>query len=402
MTSAKLEVRNLTKRFGATTVVEDLCFSVDEGELFCLLGPSGCGKSTTLRMIAGLVAPSEGAVLFDGDAVTDEPPYRRDSSMVFQSWALFQHRSVRENVEFGLKMDGVGAEERKRIALEWLDLVDLADHADKAVTALSGGQKQRVALARSLAIEPDILLLDEPLSNLDKRLRESLQLEIKTLQEELEKTMIYVTHNQHEAFSLADRIAIMEDGDLAQVGTPDELNSDPQSVFIEEFLGDTNFYTAIASPASNGSISLETDLGIDMRFPPTSVIDGRETIMCSIRPDSIVVDDGSRAVGTPDQDPPGRDSSDREDSPISSEQYAISGVVEDRRIYPGSLVQYDVDVNGQLLTVDSHDRDGSSIARGDTIHLAFDQKDVFVFGADGSRLRFETSTKDRSSNLQWT
>jgi len=218
-----VEVQSITKRFGEVLAVDDVSFSVEEGEFVTLLGPSGCGKTTTLRMIAGLESPSEGTIHIDGADVTSQPPYERDIGMVFQDYALFPHKTVGENVGFPLKMRGVPQAERRERVAEALELVRLPGTIDRDTDQLSGGQQQRVALARAIVYEPDVLLMDEPLSALDRVLRQQMRVELKRLQQEVGITTIYVTHDQMEAFSLSDRVFVLEDGELAQEGAPRHL-----------------------------------------------------------------------------------------------------------------------------------------------------------------------------------
>jgi ABC-type Fe3+/spermidine/putrescine transport system ATPase subunit len=236
-----LRLDAIEKRFGETTAVTNLSLEVAPGELLTLLGPSGCGKTTTLRMIAGFETPTAGRILLDGRDITKLPPQKRGFGMVFQNYALFPHLDVFENVAFGLKGQGTPRAEIVRRVQEALALVDLAGYGKRKVQQLSGGQQQRVALARALAPEPRILLLDEPLSNLDASLRERTRAELRTLLERLGITAIFVTHDQEEAFDLSDRIAIMEGGRLQQLGTPEALYRQPANPFVATFLGRANF-----------------------------------------------------------------------------------------------------------------------------------------------------------------
>lgn len=236
-----LRLEGVTKRFGETTAVADLTLEVAPGELLTLLGPSGCGKTTTLRMIAGFETPTSGRILLDGKEITRLPPQRRGFGMVFQNYALFPHLDVFENVAFGLKGRGLARAEIGRRVEEALALVDLEGYGRRKVQQLSGGQQQRVALARALAPEPRIILLDEPLSNLDAALRERTRAELRSLLERLGITAIFVTHDQEEAFELSDRIAIMQGGTLQQVGTPELLYLQPVNPFVATFLGRANF-----------------------------------------------------------------------------------------------------------------------------------------------------------------
>lgn len=234
---ATVELRALSRAFGTTTALDGLCLSVRPGELLALLGPSGCGKTTALRMLAGFEHPDSGQVLVDGKDVTSIPAHRRDAGMVFQSYSLFPHLSAADNVAFGLKMRKVGAAERRTRAAELLELVGLPDHGRRFPHQLSGGQQQRVALARALALRPRVLLLDEPLSALDAKVRTNLREEIRRLQRELGITTLFVTHDQEEALSMADRVAVMNAGRLEQCAAPAELYDHPATAFVAEFVG---------------------------------------------------------------------------------------------------------------------------------------------------------------------
>lgn len=235
-----IELKNLSKAYGKTTVVEHLNLSVREGEILCLLGASGCGKTTTLQMIGGFLKPDEGSVIIDGEDVTGLPPERRPVSTVFQSYALFPHKTVLENVTYGLKFNGYRRQEARERGMEYLKIVGLADYAKARIQQLSGGQQQRVALARALVVNPKVVLLDEPLSNLDAKLRVKLREELRELQRTLGMTMIFVTHDQEEAMVLADQIGIMNEGRLVQVGTPEEVYNRPADAFVMNFLGTAN------------------------------------------------------------------------------------------------------------------------------------------------------------------
>ena len=237
---ASLTVEKLTKRFGASLAVDHLDLAVREGELVALLGPSGCGKTTTLRMVAGFLPPTSGRVLFDQEDVTRLPAYRRSTGMVFQSYALFPHMTAAQNVGFGLEMRNLGAAEREAKVAEALKLVRLAHLAARLPRELSGGQQQRVALARALVISPRLFLLDEPLSNLDAKLRAEVRIEIRALQQRLGLTTLLVTHDREEALTMADRLVVMEGGRVRQVGSPRELYDAPQDAFVADFVGRCN------------------------------------------------------------------------------------------------------------------------------------------------------------------
>ena len=237
---ATLEFRGLRRTFGTTTALDGLDLSLKPGELLALLGPSGCGKTTALRMVAGFETPDSGEVLVDGVDVSGTPAHRRDVGMVFQSYSLFPHLSAADNVAFGMRMQGAPAAKRRARAQELLELVGLPTQGARYPRQLSGGQQQRVALARALALEPRVLLLDEPLSALDAKVRQSLREEIRRLQLELGITTLFVTHDQEEALSMADRVAVMRDGRLEQCATPEELYNNPATPFVAGFVGTMN------------------------------------------------------------------------------------------------------------------------------------------------------------------
>jgi putative spermidine/putrescine transport system ATP-binding protein len=286
---ADLVLSGLSRRFGADFAVSGVDLAVADGEAVVLLGPSGCGKTTVMRMVAGIVTPDSGTVAIAGRDVTDLPPERRNVGLVFQSYALFPHMTVAGNVGFGLKMRGVrGREAADRVA-RVLDLVELSALAGRHPRQLSGGQQQRVALARALVTEPDILLLDEPLSNLDALLREQLREEIRALQRRLAVTMLYVTHDQKEAMAVADRVVVMSDGRIKEVGRPVDLYRRPRERFTAEFLGQTNIVAVVASAGR-----LTTAWGERLEAE-AAVGDGPALV--SVRPEDIVV--------VPDPDGPG-------------------------------------------------------------------------------------------------
>jgi ABC-type Fe3+/spermidine/putrescine transport system ATPase subunit len=241
---AEVTLRGLTKRFDDVVAVDSVDLQVDAGEFMSLLGPSGCGKTTTLRLIAGFELPNEGSILIGGDDVARLPPYRRDVNTVFQSYALFPHLKVLDNVAYGLKQRGLSKEQRHDRARSMLELVRLPEVEERKPKQLSGGQQQRVALARALVMEPKVLLLDEPLGALDLKVRRQLQIELKRIQATVGVTFVYVTHDQEEALAMSDRVAVMNDGRIEQVGTPREIYDSPASPFVADFIGETNFIEA--------------------------------------------------------------------------------------------------------------------------------------------------------------
>ena len=244
MASGEVQLLGLTKRFDDQVAVDAIDARIEAGEFFSLLGPSGCGKTTTLRMIAGFVRPTEGRILLDGADVGSVPPHQRNVHTVFQNYALFPHLNVFDNVGFGLRRRKVGREEVRRRVHDALTLVELGGLAERKPQQLSGGQQQRVALARALVLRPAVLLLDEPLGALDAKIRKQLRLELKSLQEEVGITFVFVTHDQEEALSMSDRVAVMNGGRIEQIGTPAAVYEDPASVFVADFLGISNLMDA--------------------------------------------------------------------------------------------------------------------------------------------------------------
>src|SRR3954467_8364588 len=245
---AYLELDRVAKQFGAQTVVDDFSLAVGKGEFVSFLGPSGCGKTTTLQMIAGFLDPTRGAIRLQGKDLTAIHPAKRGLGIVFQSYALFPHMTAAENVAFGLEMRGVPRAERETRVRDVLAMVGLAGYEGRHPRRMSGGQQQRVALARALVIKPDVLLLDEPLSNLDAKLREGMQIELRQIQRNLGTTTVLVTHDQTEAMALSDRIVVMNAGRVEQIGTPQETYERPASAFVSQFLGKTNEFAATVDP----------------------------------------------------------------------------------------------------------------------------------------------------------
>ncbi len=231
-----LEVKGLKKSFGEKKIVDDLSFSLDKGKLMCILGSSGCGKTTTLNMIGGFLKKDSGSIVLDGEEISEKEPEERPVTTVFQSYALFPHMTVLENVTYGLKFKGIKKEKAKELGYKYLEMTGMTEYADVRIQRLSGGQQQRVALARALVIEPKLCLLDEPFSNLDAALREKLRFELKRLQRDLKMTMIFVTHDQEEAMILSDKMAIMEQGVFVQCDTPKAIYDAPASDFVRDFL----------------------------------------------------------------------------------------------------------------------------------------------------------------------
>ena len=286
MVSIKTE--NITKRFGEVIALDDVTLTVNPGELFFLLGPSGCGKTTLLRHIAGFYEPDAGRILFDGEDITRLPPHKRNTGMVFQSYALWPHMTVAGNVAFGLEERRIPRREIKDRVARALSDVRMADYAGRKIAQLSGGQQQRVALARALVIRPRCLLLDEPLSNLDAKLRLEMRGEIRRVCKESGLTAVYVTHDQKEALSIADRMAVMENGRIVQTGTPEEVYDKPRTRTVADFIGETNFLAGRVIEAADGRVRTKTAHGIfegvpgDPAWRPPPGAD----VLLSIRPEA--------------------------------------------------------------------------------------------------------------------
>ena len=282
-----LEVRNVSKRFGGTVAVDDVSFDVHDGEFLFLIGPSGCGKTTTLRMIGGYERATSGEIAIRGRVVNDVPLEKRNIGMVFQSYALFPHMTVTRNVEYGLRMRKLPASERRARVGEVLDLVELSDLGERYPAQLSGGQRQRVALARVIAYEPDILLLDEPLANLDKRLRDVMRVELKKLQEKVGITTVYVTHDQEEALTMADRLIVMEGGRMLQIGSPKALYNSPGTAFVATFLGETSSFRGVVESDREGVAHVVMDDGFQATFRHREDVSVGDRVMVSIRPEAV-------------------------------------------------------------------------------------------------------------------
>ena len=282
-----VELRNVTKRFGAVVAVADVSLTVRAGEFLTLLGPSGCGKTTLLRLIAGFETPDTGAVLLGGTDVTTVPPHRRDVNQVFQSYALFPHLNVRENIAFGLRMQRIASAEIAKRVSGVIALVSLGGCEERKPHQLSGGQRQRVALARALAPRPAVLLLDEPLAALDARLRQAMQLELKRLQRQVGTTFVFVTHDQEEALTMSDRIALVNRGRIEQLGSVQEIYHRPATAFAAEFIGQANLCEAELLRRENGVARLRVAGGIELNIAGGTWPDGAARGQISIRPEKI-------------------------------------------------------------------------------------------------------------------
>ena len=329
-----IEFRNITKRFGPVTAVDDVSLSIAEGEFFALLGPSGCGKTTLLRMLAGLETPTSGQVLIDGQDVTLAPPHRRPVNMVFQSYAIFPHLTVLGNIEYGLRMEGVAKPERRERAEAALALVQLSGHGDRMPDQLSGGQRQRVALARAIVKRPRVLLLDEPLSALDAKLRDELRFELSALQSRLGMTFVMVTHDQDEALALATRCAVMHKGALMQAATPAQLYEFPASRLVADFIGSVNLFEGkVIEDAPDHAVIDLPEIGVKAWLDHATGKAGTGPIWLALRPEKMELHKRSEGRGPPDLEgtPPGYN--------------VVKGVIMDIA-YLGSQSLYDVRLDG--------------------------------------------------------
>jgi iron(III) transport system ATP-binding protein len=321
--AVEVRITDLVKTFGSLTAVDQVTLTVAPGELFFLLGPSGCGKTTLLRSVAGFHQPESGAVFIGDRDVTRLPPHARDTGMVFQSYALWPHLTVAENVAFGLKVRRRPRPEIRRRVAEALERVHMADRAAARPNQLSGGQQQRVALARALVIEPQCLLLDEPLSNLDAKLRLEMRLEIRRICKQAGLTAIYVTHDQKEALSIADRLAVMRAGRIEQVGTPREVYRHPGNTFVAGFIGEANFLAGRVVEARAGRVQVETSVGrLEATATRANPVSGAEVTLC-IRPEAVQF----AATGAPAEN-------------------LIEGTLR-QTVYQGEVAQHELELDGR-------------------------------------------------------
>jgi putrescine transport system ATP-binding protein len=294
-----IRIENVTKRFGEFTAVDDVSLEIHEREFFSLLGPSGCGKTTLMRMLAGFEQPTHGRITLAGKDLSGVPPYDRPTNMMFQSYALFPHMSVADNIAFGLKMDRMPKAEISARVAEMLRLVKLEPFAGRKPHQLSGGQRQRVALARAVAKRPKVLLLDEPLGALDKKLREETQFELMDIQVELGITFVIVTHDQEEAMTMSDRIAVMNHGKLVQVGPPGEIYEQPNSRYVADFIGDINILDGTVMARSGAALELAGEGGVPLRVETTEPVAPDQPVHVAVRPEKMRISLDAPAEGTP-------------------------------------------------------------------------------------------------------
>ena len=342
----------VSKRFGGVTAVDRLTLDIHASEFFALLGPSGCGKTTLLRMLAGFGQPDEGRILLDGEDISNMPPYERPVNMMFQSYALFPHLTVSGNIAFGLKQEGMARADIRRRVEELLSLVRLDEHGKRYPHQLSGGQRQRVALARSLAKRPKVLLLDEPMAALDKKLREDTQFELTRLQEQLGTTFIIVTHDQEEAMTVADRIAVMNRGRLMQVAPPSEIYERPNSCWVADFIGDVNLLEGLVQAADASAVVITDGSGQRFRFSPSDGVSSGMKVSIAIRPEKLSI-----AASQP-----------------GAQENCLSGTVSDIA-YRGNALLYRVRASSgaefKVSVMNTRRLAGMPVGKGDQVWLTF-------------------------------
>lgn len=355
MATCDVEFRNVSKHFGDFIAVDRVDLQVEKGEFLTLLGPSGCGKSTTLRMIAGFLHPTEGEVLIAGEVMGTRPAYRRDSSMVFQDYALFPHMSVFENVGFGLKERRASRQAIEEKVGLMLEVVGLSAFGDRRPGQLSGGQQQRVALARSLVLEPTVLLLDEPLGALDLKMRQHMQVELKNLQERVGVTFIYVTHDQEEALVMSDRIAVMNHGRIEQIGPSHELYENPRTRFVADFIGETNLMAGKVETLSRETVSVAAG-GLTVVGRRPAEIGAGDAVHVSVRPEKVR--SGGECRGC--------------------ETTTVGEIVD--VVYKGSVIRYELRLkSGAHLAYDEQTKHHSRrFAIGDTLEVGWAAGDAMV------------------------
>ena len=295
---AFISIQKVSKHFGSVKAVDQIDLDIVKGEFFALLGPSGCGKTTLLRMLAGFEAPTLGEIFIDGQATAAVPPYERPVNMVFQNYAIFPHLNVQQNIAFGLRKDKLSRDEKNRMVQDALALIKLEGYGGRGAHELSGGQRQRVALARALIKRPKVLLLDEPLGALDKKLREQMQIELRQLQKSVGITFVFVTHDQEEALTMSDRIAVMSDGHVLEVGSPEDLYERPQTRFVADFLGTMNFFEGqVKGREGDGLVVDAARLGTVKTAEGAQRFSEGDRVVVAIRPENIQLSTGANGSG---------------------------------------------------------------------------------------------------------
>lgn len=296
--SVSINIENVTKRYGNNTVIPNLSLNIKNGEFFTILGPSGCGKTTILRMIAGFNSIESGIIKFDNEIINDIPAYKRNIGMVFQNYAIFPHLTVRENIEYGLKLRKLSKDEIKNKVDNILNIVKIEEYQNKLPEILSGGQQQRVALARAIVISPNVLIMDEPLSNLDAKLRIEMRNVIKDIQKQIGITTVYVTHDQEEALAVSDRIAIIKEGNIQQIGSPIDIYSRPYNVFVSTFIGNSNIFKCVIKKSNEKiEIIFKSGLSLDMTgLIDSSIINNGDEVIAAVRPEEFITNNNDNSI----------------------------------------------------------------------------------------------------------
>lgn len=359
-----VKVRDLRKEFGDVVAVEGADFEIEEGEFVSILGPSGSGKSTILRMLAGFESPTSGSIEILGEEVVTKAPFERDVNMVFQNLALFPHLTVAKNIEYGLKQRGVPKEEREVRTADMLEMVDLAGYGERDIDQLSGGEQQRVALARALVNEPSVVLFDEPLASLDRKLRQHMQFELQQIQEETGITFLYVTHDQEVAMSVSDRMIVLNEGTVEQIGSAENIYANPKSQFVAQFIGDLNSVHSEVASVTDDSIEVRVN-GSSVRIPSSNAKAASanpSAVDIGVRPQHV-----SLVRNSPDSD---------------GAAFEVSGVVQNR-MYRGDHVAYIVDTEyDEFLVITQSESDGG-FDIGDEVSVEWGVNDCFLFPDSG-------------------
>ncbi len=351
-----IKIKNLSKSFENVEVLKNINLEIEKGEFFSLLGPSGCGKTTLLRILAGFEYPSNGQVYFDEADVTSLPPNMRPSNMVFQNYAIFPHINVQRNIEFGLRKERLSNEEMKQRVQDALKMVQLEGYEDRYSNQLSGGQRQRIALARALVKQPKVLLLDEPLGALDKKLREEMQIELRNLQKSLGITFIFVTHDQEEAMTMSDRIAVMDEGNILQVSPPKEIYHNPKNKFVSEFIGNINIFKTNILKASTEELLIDIEgLGkekVQNKFDISQI----DKIYSAVRPEEITI--------TKDKNSP--------------EHNLYKCIIKNISFYGESTYFYVQPINSEKIIMISNYNDEYSFKENDSCFISFEKKNIKI------------------------
>ena len=319
-----IDIKNISRHFGSVKAVDNVSFSIKQGEFFSLLGPSGCGKTTLLRLLAGFESANQGEIFIDGIDVTTMPPNLRPTNMVFQNYAIFPHINVKKNIEFGMRKEKLSKQELDDRVQEVLSLVKLEGYEERFSNQLSGGQRQRIALARALIKRPKVLLLDEPLGALDKKLRDEMQIELRNLQKAVGITFVFVTHDQGESISMSDRVAVMNDGQIQQISDPHDLYYNPQNIFVSDFIGTTNFLSSSTGSSNGENIMVKIEsIGEFSIRNKLNISENNTDTVCSIRPEAITLSP----------------------TPIEKGDITLEGKIENSSYY-GELTSFYVKVDG--------------------------------------------------------